>query len=58
MTRRVQDVLVDAAVPAEARAGWPLVVDAEDRVLWVVGLWPRAHRGAGPYVRAEALGTR
>lgn len=53
VTRRVQDVLVDAAVPAEAREAWPLVVDAEDRVLWVVGLWPRAHRGAGPYLRAE-----
>jgi tRNA(Ile)-lysidine synthase len=58
VTRRVQDVLVDAAVPAEARGGWPLVVDAEDRVLWVVGLWPRAHRGAGPYLRAERLGPR
>jgi len=55
VSRRVQDVLVDAAVPAEAREGWPLVVDAQDRVLWVVGLWPRAHRGAGPYLRAERL---
>jgi len=55
VSRRVQDVLVDAAVPAEARAGWPLVVDAEDRVLWVVGLWPRAHRGSGPYLRAERI---
>jgi tRNA(Ile)-lysidine synthase len=55
VTRRVQDVLVDAAVPAEARPGWPLVVDADDRVLWVVELWPRAHRGSGPYLRAERL---
>jgi tRNA(Ile)-lysidine synthase len=53
--RRVQDVLVDAAVPAEARAGWPLVVDREDRVLWVVGLWPRPHAGPGPWLRAERL---
>jgi tRNA(Ile)-lysidine synthase len=53
--RRVQDVFVDAAVPAEVRAGWPLVVDREDRVLWVVALWPRPHAGPGPWVRAERL---
>jgi tRNA(Ile)-lysidine synthase len=53
--RRVQDVLVDGAVPAEARAAWPLVVDREDRVLWVVGLWPRPHAGPGPWLRAERL---
>jgi tRNA(Ile)-lysidine synthase len=53
--RRVQDVFVDAAVPAEVRAGWPLVVDREDRVLWVVAIWPRLHAGPGPWVRAERL---
>jgi len=53
--RRVQDVLVDASVPVEDRAGWPLVADAQDRVLWVVGLWPRAHPGPGPFLRAEPL---
>ena len=52
-TRRVQDVLVDAGVPAEERGGWPLVADAGGRVLWVVGLWPRAHPGQGPFLRAE-----
>ena len=54
-TRRVQDVLVDAGVPAEARGGWPLVVDARGRVLWVVGLWPRPHPGAAPFLHAEPL---
>lgn len=54
-TRRVQDVLVDAAVPAEERGRWPLVVDGRGRVLWVVGLWPAAHRGPAPFLRAEAL---
>jgi len=48
-------VLVDAAVPAEERGGWPLVADARGRVLWVVGLWPGAHAGPGPFLRAEAL---
>ncbi len=54
-TRRVQDVLVDASVPVEARGGWPLVADARGRVLWVVALWPRAHPGPGPFLRAEPL---
>jgi len=54
-SRRVQDVLVDALVPVEDRAGWPLVADARGHVLWVVGLWPRAHPGPGPFLRAEPL---
>ena len=57
-TRRVQDVLVDAAIPVESRAGWPLVADARGRVLWVVGLWPHAHPGAGPFLQAEPIGDR
>ncbi len=36
-TRKLQDILVDLRVPAEARAGTPLVVRG-DRVLWVCGL--------------------
>lgn len=52
-TRRVQDVLVDAGIPAEARGGWPLVADAQGRVLWVVGLWPGPHPGAAPFLHAE-----
>ncbi len=52
--RAVQDVFVDARIPAEHRDGWPLLVEASERVLWVVGLWPPAHGGAsGPSVRAE-----
>ncbi|HZX42009.1 MAG TPA: tRNA lysidine(34) synthetase TilS C-terminal domain-containing protein, partial [Myxococcaceae bacterium] len=45
----------DASVPAEARGAWPLVADAHGRVLWVVGLWPRAHPGPAPFLRAEPL---
>ncbi|MGZ3481167.1 MAG: tRNA lysidine(34) synthetase TilS, partial [Myxococcaceae bacterium] len=52
-TRRVQDVLVDAGIPAAARGGWPLVADARGRVLWVVGLWPRPHPGTAPFLHAE-----
>jgi tRNA(Ile)-lysidine synthase len=35
--RKLQDVLVDARVPRSARDEVPLVVDASDRILWVVG---------------------
>jgi len=38
--RAVQDVFVDARVPAEQRGAWPLLVEASARVIWVVGLWP------------------
>jgi tRNA(Ile)-lysidine synthase len=53
--RSVQDVLVDARIPAEQRAAWPLLVDALDRVLWVVSLWPATRTHVqGTVVRAEA----
>jgi len=52
--RSVQDVFVDARIPAEQRDSWPLLVEAEGRVLWVVGLWPPVRPGlAGPSVLAE-----
>jgi tRNA(Ile)-lysidine synthase len=53
--RAVQDILVDARIPAEQRAAWPLLVDASDRVLWVVSLWPPTRANVqGTAVRAEA----
>lgn len=36
--RRVSDVLGEAGVPVELRNRWPVVVDAEDGILWVAGL--------------------
>ena len=57
-SRRVQDVLVDAGVPAEERGAWPLVADAQGRVLWVVGVWPRASPGVGPFLSVEPLGRQ
>jgi tRNA(Ile)-lysidine synthase len=57
--RAVQDILVDARIPAEQRAAWPLLVEASDRVLWVVGLWPRARTDVqGLAVRVEATSAR
>ena len=53
--RAVKDVLVDARIPVEQRAAWPLLVDASDRVLWVVNLWPPTRSNVqGAAVRAEA----
>jgi tRNA(Ile)-lysidine synthase len=40
--RKLQDLLVDLRVPAEARAAWPLVADAGGTVLWVPGVWAPA----------------
>jgi len=37
-SRKVQDVLVDAKVPRDARDAWPLVATAEGAVVTVVGL--------------------
>jgi tRNA(Ile)-lysidine synthase len=37
--RKLQDLLVDLRVPVEARATWPVVVDAGGQVLWLPGLW-------------------
>jgi tRNA(Ile)-lysidine synthase len=35
--KKVQDLLVDRKVPRWERARVPILVDAQDRILWVVG---------------------
>jgi tRNA(Ile)-lysidine synthase len=35
--KKLQDVLVDRKVPREERDRVPLVVDADDRILWIGG---------------------
>ncbi|MBF5044181.1 tRNA lysidine(34) synthetase TilS [Aggregicoccus sp. 17bor-14] len=48
-SRKVQDLLVDARVPAELRDQLPVIADAQDRVLWIPGVWSpptRAFTGA------------
>jgi tRNA(Ile)-lysidine synthase len=66
-TGKLQDLLVDAKVPREQRDRVPLVCDANDRILWVVGFWKlgeafgrtlfvQAHRGVGP-LSAERPGS-
>ncbi len=46
-SRKVQDVLVDAKVPREARAAVPLLV-ADGEVLWVAGILRGAGAALGP----------
>ena len=36
--RKLQDVLVDRKIPRARRDSLPLVVDAADRIVWVVGV--------------------
>lgn len=36
--KKLQDLFVDRKVARAERATWPLVVDAHDRIIWVVGL--------------------
>nr|HRC74107.1 tRNA lysidine(34) synthetase TilS [Kouleothrix sp.] len=48
MSRRVQDLLVDARIPQALRAAWPIVV-AGDALVWLVGV-----RAAAPYLADPA----
>ncbi|MEF3273000.1 MAG: tRNA lysidine(34) synthetase TilS [Chloroflexus sp.] len=36
--RRIQDIFVDLHVPRALRDGWPLLVNADDQIIWLVGL--------------------
>ena len=53
-SRRIQDVFVDAQVPAELRARWPLIL-VQDRIVWEAGMSADPHLiaqpGSGPAVR-------
>ncbi len=62
--KKLKDLFISAKVPRAERDTWPLVVDALDRIVWVVGLRAderfRAPRGLDRViqVRAERLGVR
>ncbi|WP_217596999.1 tRNA lysidine(34) synthetase TilS [Cohnella sp. GbtcB17] len=56
-SKKVQDILVDAKVPRSLRHLKPLLVDGEDRILWMPGLRrsrhavPKPNSGAGAIIR-------
>ncbi len=54
-TRKVQDVLIDAHVPREARPGVPLLVGG-DTVLWVAGVARASAASLGPATRRVVVG--
>jgi tRNA(Ile)-lysidine synthase len=37
-TKKLQDLFVDAKIPEEKRATVPILVDAKDEILWVIGI--------------------
>jgi tRNA(Ile)-lysidine synthase len=55
-SKKVQDVLVDAKVPREARASVPLLV-ADGEVLWVAGVLRGAGAALGPRTRQVIEGV-
>jgi len=50
-TKKVQDMFVDAKIPRTERDGWPIVADAEGRIVWIPGLRRSAIATAGEHVR-------
>jgi tRNA(Ile)-lysidine synthetase-like protein len=47
-SRLVSDVFIDRKVPRRWRAGWPLLLDAQDHLLWVPGLARGEQAPVGP----------
>lgn len=37
-TKKLKDIFIDAKIPLKQRASWPLIVDDEGRILWLIGL--------------------
>ncbi len=58
--KKLKDFFIAAKVPRAQRDSWPLVVDAEDRIVWVAALRgddrfaPGGGPGAGPVLRLVA----
>jgi len=59
-TKKLKDLFISLKVPKADRDSWPLVVDAEDRIVWVTGLRaderfavPEGPGGEGPLPSRE-----
>lgn len=37
-TKKLKDIFIDEKIPLHERNTWPVLVDAEERVLWLIGL--------------------
>lgn len=51
-TKKLQDLMVDLKVPQALRAGWPVVVDQSDQILWLPKLF------AHPDLQKSVVGFR
>ena len=36
--KKVKDIFIDCKVPVKERDKWPIVVDSQDRIIWIPGL--------------------
>ncbi len=37
-SKKVKDIFIDCKVPADDRDTWPIVVDSEDKIIWIPGI--------------------
>lgn len=37
-TKKIKDIFIDAKIPLQKRKVWPLIVDNEGKILWLIGL--------------------
>ncbi len=37
-SKKLKDIFIDAKIPLSERETWPLVTDAQEEILWLVGL--------------------
>ena len=53
-TKKIKEIFIEAKVPRTERDGWPIVEDADGRILWVPGLKKSAFeaedRGQARYI--------
>ncbi|MBM4119234.1 tRNA lysidine(34) synthetase TilS [bacterium] len=50
-SRLLSDIFIDRKVPQRWRGGWPLLLDAEDRALWLPGLARGEQAPVGPQTK-------
>ena len=36
--KKVKDIFIDCKVPIDERDKWPIVVDSEDKIIWIPGI--------------------
>lgn len=38
VVKKIKDIFIDEKIPLSKRNAWPIVVDSEDKILWIPGL--------------------